>query len=111
MPAGSWRSSSRIGSPGPPSTEPPWVAPSPALLGCFVTDVYAAGEAPIPGVTGRVVADAAGAAGAEVGYVPRRVDLAGVVAAEARPGDLVLLMGAGDITLVADELSPLLARG
>ncbi|HEX9977040.1 MAG TPA: UDP-N-acetylmuramate--L-alanine ligase [Acidimicrobiia bacterium] len=77
----------------------------------FVTDVYGAGEVPIPGVTGRVVADAAGAAGAEVGYVPRRVDLARVVAAEARPGDLVLLMGAGDVTLVADELSPLLARG
>lgn len=77
----------------------------------FVTDVYAAGEAPIPGVSGRAVADAAAAAGAEVGYVPRRVDLASAVAAEARPGDLVLLMGAGDITLVADELSPLMARG
>jgi len=77
----------------------------------FVTDVYAAGEVPIPGVTGRVVAEAAAAAGAEVGYVPRRVDLASAVASEARPGDLVLLMGAGDVTLVADELSPLLAGG
>jgi len=74
----------------------------------FVTDVYAASEAPIPGITGRVVADAAGAAGAEVEYVPRRTDLAGAIAAEVRSGDLVLLMGAGDITLVADELAPLL---
>ena len=74
----------------------------------IVTDVYAAGETPIPGVTGRVVAAAASAAGADVAYVARRLDLASVVAAEARPGDLVLLMGAGDITLVADELSPLL---
>ena len=75
----------------------------------FVTDVYAASEAPIPGVTGRLVADAAHAAGAEVTYVPRRADLAAAVAGDARQGDLILLMGAGDITLVADELAPLLA--
>ena len=73
-----------------------------------LTDVYAAGEAPVPGVSGRLVADAAIAAGAAVSYVPRRGDLAGVVAAEAQAGDLVLLMGAGDITLVAEELAGLL---
>jgi len=75
----------------------------------FVTDVYAAGEAPIPGVTGRVVADAARESGADTTYVARRVDLAPAVAAAVEPGDLVLLMGAGDVTLVADELSLLLA--
>jgi len=74
----------------------------------FVTDVYAAGEAPIPGVTGRVVAEAAAAAGAETTYVPRRSQLARAVADAVRSGDLVLLMGAGDITLVADEINPLL---
>lgn len=73
----------------------------------FVTDVYAAGEAPIPGVTGRVVADAAAAAGTTVRYVPRRVDLAAAIAAEVVGGDLVLLLGAGDITLIADELAVL----
>jgi UDP-N-acetylmuramate--alanine ligase len=73
----------------------------------FVTDVYAAGEAPIPGVTGRVVADAVAAAGTPVRYVPRRVDLAAAIAAETFGGDLVLLLGAGDITLVADELAVL----
>jgi UDP-N-acetylmuramate--alanine ligase len=77
----------------------------------FITDVFAAGEAPIPGVNGRSVADAATAAGAQVRYVPRRIDLAAGVAAEVREGDLVLLMGAGDVTLVADELAPLLAGG
>lgn len=70
-----------------------------------LTEVYAAGEAPVPGVNGRLVADAALAAGASVVFVPRRSDLAGAVAAEARPGDLILLMGAGDITLVAEELA------
>jgi UDP-N-acetylmuramate--alanine ligase len=75
----------------------------------YVTDVYAAGEAPIPGVTGRTVAEAASAAGTPVRYIPRRQDLAGAVGADARPGDLVLLLGAGDITLVADELALLFA--
>ncbi len=73
-----------------------------------VADVYAAGEAPVPGVSGKLVAEAARAAGAAVVYVPRRADLARVVAGEARPGDVVLLMGAGDITLVAGELPGLL---
>jgi len=76
----------------------------------FVTEVYAAGETPIPGVSGRTIVAAAGANGADVGYVPRRIDLAGIVAAEARPGDLILLMGAGDITLVVDELAALLGH-
>ena len=61
-----------------------------------VLDVYAAREDPEPGVTGRLVADAVpgGAARyvAEFGEVPK------VVAALAAPGDLVLTMGAGDIT-------------
>lgn len=74
----------------------------------FVTDVYAAGEAPIPGVTGRVVAEAAIAAGVDARYVPRRSEIAAAVAEVVRPGDLVLLLGAGDITLVADEITPLL---
>ena len=73
-----------------------------------VTDVYAAGEAPVPGISGKLVADAAVAGGASVEYVPRRGDLARAIAAQARPGDLVLLMGAGDITLVAEELAGLL---
>jgi UDP-N-acetylmuramate--alanine ligase len=75
----------------------------------FVTDVYAAGEAPIPGVTGRTVAAAVSDAGGSVRYVARRQDLAAAVGAEAGPGDLVLILGAGDITLVADELTLLLA--
>lgn len=73
-----------------------------------VADVYAAGEAPVPGVSGKLVADAAAAAGADVSYIPRRSDLAAALAAEARPGDLFLLMGAGDITLVGEELAGLL---
>ncbi len=73
-----------------------------------MTDVYAAGEAPIPGVTGRLVAEAID--GPEVAYVPRRLDVAHAVVDRAASGDLVLIMGAGDITLVPDELAAALAE-
>lgn len=79
----------------------------PALAGgdlVFVADVYAAGEAPVPGVTGRLVADSAAQAGVEAHFVRHRADLASAVAAAVRPGDLVLMLGAGDITLIADEV-------
>ncbi|HEV3398698.1 MAG TPA: UDP-N-acetylmuramate--L-alanine ligase, partial [Actinomycetes bacterium] len=49
--------------------------------------------------------------GLEVAYVPDRARLAAEVAAITGPGDLVLTLGAGDITTVADELAPLLHKG
>jgi UDP-N-acetylmuramate--L-alanine ligase len=61
-----------------------------------VLDVYAAREDPEPGVTGRLVADAVPAGAAR--YVPVFADVPAAVAAIVRPGDLVLTMGAGDIT-------------
>ena len=66
-----------------------------------VLDVYAAREDPEPGVTGRLVADAV-PGGAR--YVPLAADIPRAVAALARPGDLVLTMGAGDVT----RLGPLI---
>jgi UDP-N-acetylmuramate--L-alanine ligase len=61
-----------------------------------VLDVYGAREDPEPGVTGRLVADAV--PGGAVHYVAEFADVPKVVAALAAPGDLVLTMGAGDIT-------------
>jgi UDP-N-acetylmuramate--L-alanine ligase len=61
-----------------------------------VLDVYAAREDPEPGVTGKLVADAV--PGGAAHYVPEFADVPKVVAALAAPGDLVLTMGAGDIT-------------
>ena len=70
-----------------------------------VANVYGAGEEPIPGVSGALVADAARALrGQAVTYVEHRSELADVVVALLRPGDLVLSMGAGDITLLDQEL-------
>jgi UDP-N-acetylmuramate--L-alanine ligase len=67
-----------------------------------VLDVYAAREDPEPGVTGRLVADAV--PGGAAHYVPEFADVPKIVAALAAPGDLVLTMGAGDIT----RMGPLL---
>ncbi len=73
-----------------------------------VTDVYGAREQPIPGVTGRLVADAAREAGARVIYEPDRGGLGQRVFAELGTGDLLLTLGAGDVTHLAREVRVLL---
>ncbi len=72
----------------------------------LITDVYAAGETPIPGVTGRLVAQAAETATTRghVRYVPDLAELPRLLSAMLEPGDLCLTMGAGDLTEVPDLL-------
>ncbi len=75
-----------------------------------LTDVYAAGEQPQPGVSGRLVLRAVLDAHPDlaVTYLPRRADLVTHVPRLARPGDVVLTLGAGDLTTAPDEwLAPL----
>lgn len=67
----------------------------------FVLDVYAAREQPLPGISGATVAEHVSAA---VTYVPDFSAVAAVVAAAARPGDVVLTMGAGDVTMLGKEI-------
>ncbi len=70
-----------------------------------LTDVYAAREQPIPGITGELLATAARALGhSSVHYVPNVVDVAGQISGMLQPGDVVLTMGAGDIHKVATAL-------
>ncbi|HVX87877.1 MAG TPA: hypothetical protein VG940_03035, partial [Gemmatimonadales bacterium] len=69
-----------------------------------VSDVYAAREQPVPGVTGEVVAQAVGLTGGRSIYVPHRRDLDDVVAEQIRSGDVVLTLGAGDVTKVGRGL-------
>ncbi|MEA3501475.1 MAG: cyanophycin synthetase, partial [Actinomycetota bacterium] len=71
----------------------------------IVTDVYSAGERPQPGITGRLVAEAVRASGGDVEYVQRFVDLPERLAGELEPGDTVVLMGAGDIATIWDEIA------
>ena len=75
-----------------------------------VTDVYGSREEPVPGVTGALVALAAEGSGATVHYVQHKSELAEFLASRVEPGDLVLTMGAGDITLLPTELAKTLAR-
>lgn len=68
----------------------------------YLMDIFSAGEMPIPGVTGKLVANSVAKNGsvAEVNYVPNRRDLIARLVADLRPGDLLITMGAGDVTLV-----------
>jgi UDP-N-acetylmuramate--alanine ligase len=70
----------------------------------FVTEIYAAREQPVPGVSGRQVADAAARAGADARFEAVRADVGRRVREALKPGDVVLTLGAGDITRVAPEL-------
>ena len=64
-----------------------------------ITDIYAAGEAPIEGIGGSGLAAATARKHAgDVHYRPAGGDLAREVARLARPGDVVITLGAGDIT-------------
>jgi UDP-N-acetylmuramate--alanine ligase len=64
-----------------------------------VTDIYPAREEPLEGINGElIVSDAVNIGHKQVRYVPQLDDLAAVVADLVRPGDMVITMGAGDIT-------------
>jgi UDP-N-acetylmuramate--alanine ligase len=77
-----------------------------------ITDVYGAREEPQPGVSGELVAAAARRAGGRaVQYYPHRSEVAERVAPQLREGDLVVAMGAGDVTMIPTELLRLLAEG
>ena len=67
----------------------------------FVLDVYAAREQPLAGVSGATIA---GHVGVPVHYIPDFSAVAGQVAAVARPGDVVVTMGACDVTLLCPEI-------
>jgi UDP-N-acetylmuramate--alanine ligase len=73
----------------------------------FVLDVYAAREDPEPGVTGLLIATAV--PGGRARFVPDRADVPAAVAAAAQPGDLVLTMGAGDVTALGPKIVEALA--
>lgn len=74
-----------------------------------INDVCGAREDPIPGVTGELVVDAAVRHGArEVVYVKEKYDLPAALNEMARPGDLIITLGCGDVTIVGPLLAALL---
>jgi UDP-N-acetylmuramate--alanine ligase len=69
-------------------------------------DVYSAGEPPIPGVSGKTLLEELleQHPRAQAAYLPHRGDVVAFLVSRSRPGDLVLTMGAGDVTTVGPEL-------
>jgi len=67
-------------------------------------DVYGAREDPRPGVTGALIADAVPLPAERVHYEPSFTDAAPLVAGLSRRGDLVMTMGAGDVTMLGPEI-------
>jgi UDP-N-acetylmuramate--alanine ligase len=67
----------------------------------FVLDVYPAREQPLAGVSGASVAEHVSV---PVHYLPDFSAIAGAVAAAVEPGDVVVTMGAGDVTMLAPEI-------
>jgi UDP-N-acetylmuramate--alanine ligase len=71
----------------------------------WVMDVYAAGETPIPGVTGATVVESANAHGAShVRYAPTAAEAVEAAVREARSGDVLLTLGAGDVSKLGEIL-------
>jgi UDP-N-acetylmuramate--alanine ligase len=71
-----------------------------------LTEIYGFGEAPRPGVSGRLVLQAILDAHPQqaVAYLPKREEIVSFLKERLRPGDLCLVLGAGDITSLPDEL-------
>jgi UDP-N-acetylmuramate--alanine ligase len=71
-----------------------------------ITDIYASGTTPIPGVTGKLVVDAVCEAHPEqqVVWMPRRSDLVEFLARQLRAGDLCISMGCGDVADLPTEV-------
>jgi UDP-N-acetylmuramate--alanine ligase len=96
-------------------TEALWADFAHAFMGAdvvVVTGIYAAGEPPRPGVTGRLIHDAVRSAhpATEIHYADDLDAAAPLVAGLLRPGDLCLTLGAGDITALPAVLQDLLGR-
>ena len=71
-----------------------------------VTDVYASGEAPRPGVSGKLIVNAVLDAHPQtrMAYLAARSDLVPYLRRTLRPGDVCLTLGAGDLTSLPDEM-------
>ncbi|MBU1026214.1 MAG: UDP-N-acetylmuramate--L-alanine ligase [Candidatus Margulisbacteria bacterium] len=68
----------------------------------IVSDIYAASEKAIPGVSGKTIVDAI--QDKEVVYLPKKEQIADYLTGEIKSGDIILTLGAGDIYTVGKEL-------
>jgi UDP-N-acetylmuramate--alanine ligase len=78
----------------------------------IVTEIFPAREEPEPGVSGKLIVDAylTERPGGPVSFLPRLTDVVARLAPRVRPGDLVLTLGAGDISTAGEHLLATLTR-
>ncbi len=77
----------------------------------ILTEIYAAGEQPIPGVNGQIIEEEVKRqTNQKVQFFPERKEVATYLADIAKPGDMVITMGAGNIYLTGEELVEFLSR-
>ena len=70
----------------------------------IITDVYSAGEDPIPGINGELIAQKVKeTTGQDVTYIADKRELVGYLKENARPQDLIITMGAGDIYQIGEQ--------
>jgi len=69
-----------------------------------VMDIFPAREEPIPGVTGATISDLIALPPEQVIYEPRYEQVPQRIAEVARPGDLVITMGIGNVYLLCDDI-------
>ena len=71
----------------------------------FITDIYPAGEDPIPGVSAEALVQALKkSGGSEVLYVPEKEKLLEAVLPRVKPGDIVMTLGAGNIWEISEAI-------
>jgi UDP-N-acetylmuramate--alanine ligase len=72
----------------------------------IISDIFGSGESPIPGITGKLLIDSLLEKGFKkrLLYIPRISDIKDFLADNIEKGDIVLIVGAGDITRVTEEL-------
>jgi UDP-N-acetylmuramate--alanine ligase len=75
----------------------------------YLCDLYPAREQPIPGVIAELIANSMREIGSNPSWEGPRAQVASALAADAKPGDVVITIGAGDITKTGDELRQLLS--
>ena len=69
----------------------------------IITDIYAAGEAPIPGVSGEIICDIVRKQNSNVRYIQNIEDVLPVLDNMKKDGDIILTLGAGNIVRVSNE--------
>lgn len=70
----------------------------------YVTEIYAAGEAPLPGISGRSLCDSVEKAGQDARFVEDVANFGAYVTGDLEKGDIVLTLGAGDVWKVGEDI-------